>query len=165
MQHLVDAVRQSVADKNWYAALTVALTLPDIAARLDGRSGRSGERYVSWFNDYLLKKYTVVYSPTESSVFLNGKDCYALRCAFLHEGDFQITSQPIRTVLNDFKFVMPSGGSRHNNLYDMSKVSLELQVDTFCGEICDAVEEWLVVKGSDPIIAAQLVDLPKIDFS
>ena len=165
MQHLVDAVRQSIADSNWYAALTVALTLPDIAARLDGRSGRSGERYVSWFNDYLLKKYTVAYSPTESSVFLNGKDCYALRCAFIHEGDFEITSQPIRNVLNDFKFVMPSGGSRHNNLYDMSNVSLELQVDNFCGEICDAVEEWLAANLSNQSIAAKLDSLPKIVFS
>jgi hypothetical protein len=58
MRELVQAVRQSVANRNWYAALATALALPDIAAKVDGRSGGSAARYISWFGTYLDASYT-----------------------------------------------------------------------------------------------------------
>ena len=103
MQHLIDAVRQSVADKNWYAALTGALTLPDIAGKLDGRGVYSKARFVSWFNDYLTPFYTRLL-PDEVGeslhVFLNGEDCYALRCAYLHRGEFDVNNPQSGNILD-----------------------------------------------------------------
>ena len=166
MQHLVDAVRKSVSDKNWYAALTVALTLPDIAAKLDCRQGGSGARYVSWFNDYLLPVNTVHYMGEQSRVFLSGEDCYALRCAFLHEGDFEINGQKIRQVLDRFHFVVPKSGTRHRNLFNTGEWTiLELQVDMFCKEVCEAIERWIIARTTDATVSAALERLPLIDFS
>jgi hypothetical protein len=34
MQHLVDSVRKDLQNENWYAALFMALTLPDICGKI-----------------------------------------------------------------------------------------------------------------------------------
>jgi hypothetical protein len=162
MRHLIDAVRSSIKEKNWYAALTMALTLPDIAAKLDGRPGLSQTRFVSWFDDYLLSTYSrdVCGRP---HVFLSGNDCYALRCAYLHEGDFAITAQSARRVLERVHFIAPAAGKTvHRNQVD---AVLQLQVDLFCEEVCTAVENWLRVRGPEPSVTAAIVSLPSIDFS
>jgi hypothetical protein len=116
MRHLVDAVRRSVREQNWYAALAGALTLPDIAARLDGRNG-GRSRYISWFNDYLGPTYTqpIGPQPGRTHVYLSGDDCYALRCAYLHEGEFDVTSHKVHDALDRFQFLAPNpqGNVRH----------------------------------------------------
>lgn len=131
MKHLLDAVRDAVREKNWYAALGLVLSLPDIAAELDGRTGtRARDPYLSWYDDYLLKQYA-----RGSIVFLSGADCYALRCAFLHLGDFDITTQRARETLDRFQFVaVPPGSTIH--CYMVNNNLLQLQIDVFCEDVC-----------------------------
>jgi len=168
MTHLVEAVRRSITEKNWYAALAGALLLPDVAARIDGRPGQSGARFAAWFDDYLLPAYTVSL-PDGPEIFLSGNDCYALRCAYLHEGDFDIFGQSARNLLDRFHFVVQvSGMSQHCNLVvnnstvPPTKV-LQLRVDRFCEDVCAAVEKWLQARGSDPSVQAAIARLPWIE--
>lgn len=61
--------------------------------------------------------------------FLNGGDCYALRCAVLHEGSDDIVEQRAREALERFEFYEPAPGLRmHCNQIG---VRLQLQVDLF----------------------------------
>ena len=159
MRHLSESVRKSVQCYNFYAALAGALALPDIAGKLDGRTGGSKPRFISWFDDYILPSYTVNVGG-HHHVFLSGEDCYALRCAYLHEGEFDITSQPVQDALERFIFVAaPPGTTVHRN---QSHLTLQLQVDIFCEEICTAADEWLKRRGSDPNVAAAIAKLPSI---
>ncbi|NWJ24788.1 hypothetical protein [Rhizobium sp. RM] len=57
MEHLLRSVEQAVDQKNWYAALLIALTLPDVSAKVDGRKGKVGERYVSWAKEWIEPTY------------------------------------------------------------------------------------------------------------
>lgn len=160
--HLISSVRDSVRSGNWYAALAGALALPDIAAKLDGRPGNS-QRFVSWFDDYLLPKYTTsIPNLPVPHVFLSGEDCYALRCAFLHGGDFDITSERIRDVLNRFVFVAPPANRRAHRIQGDGGSTLLLQVNLFCEDVCVATEEWLKARGNDPNVAAAISRLPSI---
>jgi hypothetical protein len=159
MRHLVDAVRRSVREQNWYAALTLALTLPDIAAKIDGKLGGSESRYVAWFNDYLLSRYTgdSFFGPR---AFLTGNDCYALRCAFLHAGDFDITGQRARKILEYFRFTVPVPTMLvHRNQIDQT---LQLQIDIFAEDVCVAVEDWLRARSADTSVAMALAGMPQI---
>jgi hypothetical protein len=159
MRDLVLAVRQSIANQNWYSALATTLTLPDIAAKVDGRAGGSAARYASWFGTYLDPVYTVQMRG-RTVVFLSGEDCYALRCAFLHEGDFDISSQRVQKALTSFTFIVPPPG---NTLHMISSGSrLALQVDLFCEDVCQAVETWLSQRGSDPTVASSLAGMARI---
>ncbi len=165
MRPFIDAVRQAVTQQNWYAALVGALTLPDIAARLDGRPGRSGPRYASWFNDYLRSAYTST-NPFDPAphVFLSGGDCYALRCAFLHQGDFDIAGQHAREVLDRFHFWAPDPGLGVRVHCNQHGSTLQLQVSCFCEDVCCAVEAWILARGADPAVAAAIAAMPRIQL-
>jgi hypothetical protein len=49
---------EALKNRLLYAALLLALTLPDICAALESQDGRSTPgRYKAWFNTWLRKKY------------------------------------------------------------------------------------------------------------
>ena len=159
MDRLVAAVRHGVADHNWYAALGLALALPDICGFLDSPSSGSQQRYVTWCDQFLVPKYTrQVGARHITHTFLSGEDCYALRCAFLHEGSDEITRQRARNALDSFHFVSPParGGSFHCNQVNNN---LQLQVDTFCEDMCHGVEAWLQSAGTRPDVRPRLGEL------
>lgn len=153
MEHLTRAVQDAVGQRNWYAALTLALALPDIAGWLEDPSAGSMRRYVRWCGDYLAPKYTSLLGPgRKEHVFLGGEDCYALRCAFLHEGGDDVTQQRARKALEQFLFIAPpkDGGTIHCN---QSNDLLQLQVDIFCTDVCDGVREWQSGQGARPEVS------------
>lgn len=144
VEEMVGSARKCIASRNWYAALSLALTLPDICAALEATDGKaSARKYIDWFNRYILDKYTRERGPSRPKrVFLNGEDCYALRCAFLHQGSDDISDQRIRKALNSFIFVQTPLQSIviHCNL---GGDTLQLQIDIFCEDIYSGVQQWL----------------------
>jgi hypothetical protein len=142
MKNLVDSVYRCLNTQNWYGALMISLTLPDICGFSQYSNLSSGARYVKWFNQYLKSKYECQNLFTnESIIFLTGEDCYALRCSFLHEGSDEIVSQRARKILE--KFIFTTTGL-HCNYFDYNGVKmLQLDVDTFCKDICNAIGKWL----------------------
>jgi len=154
MKNFIDATRTAINSKNWYAALALALTVPDICGRLEDPSTKSSEkRYIKWYNKYMLNKYEHEMGPANIlHTFLGGSDLYALRCAYLHQGEFGINEQGAKKVLEHFHFTAPRPGFLiHNNYYEKNGV-LQLQVDCFCLDVCEAVEQWLQdVKGDKDI--------------
>ena len=142
MEHLVAAVRKGIAERNWYASLGLALALPDICGFLENPSVGSQARYVVWCNRFLVPTYTSrVGARGVEHVFLHGEDCYALRCAFLHEGADDIQRQRARRALESFVFVDPprTGSVIHRNQVNQK---LQLQVDIFCEDVCAGVKAW-----------------------
>lgn len=142
MIRFTQAIEKSLIEENWYSALALALALPDICANVCSPNVGTQRRYVSWYNQYMLSKYTArVGADKEECVFLLGEDCYALRCALLHEGAHDISEQRAQQVLENFNFVVtPKGWTVHNN---KNGNNLQLQVDVFCRDICSSVHQWL----------------------
>lgn len=142
MERLTNAIKMAVENKNWYGALTMALTLPDICGHIETPEKGSKVRYVDWYNRYMLNKYTYFLgTDKEEHIFLRGEDCYALRCSYLHQGGSNIENQRARQALSDFLFIDPpeSGGLMHLNQFNNA---LQLQVDIFCLDMANSVEEW-----------------------
>lgn len=159
IKHLILATRAAVADGNWYAALALALTIPDICARIETPNVGSNKRFARWWNENLTPTYTrsVCGRP---HVFLHAEDAYALRCAFLHEGRADIDEQRSQKVLSSFRFVAPSPKtSVHcNHVNDV----LQLQVDTFCEDVCQAAEVWADALPEEqdypPLLEIEIID-------
>ena len=161
MYQFVIAARAAVAQGNWYAALALALTMPDICGRIESPSKGSQARFIDWHDRFLLKYYqTNVGADQVLHTFLHGSDCYALRCAFLHQGEFGIEDQRARQALQHFHFTAP----RQGFLVHMNQVNnvLQLQIDRFCLDVGEAVEEWLVSVADDIDIQARLAKLASI---
>lgn len=158
MKRFTDAVRSAVATKNWYGALAMALTLPDVCGRLEQPTVGSGARYAQWFGQWVQPIYThLVGAAREPHVFLSGADCYALRCSYLHEGGGDIAHQRARQVLDDFHFITPpQSGMVHCN---QANSTLQLQVDIFCGDVAAAVDRWAASVVDDQDIQTRMKDL------
>jgi hypothetical protein len=142
MQRFIDAITKSLQQENWYGALAVALTLPDICGRLENPKMGSEKRFVAWWDKYVLHKYTLPAGPNRlAHVFLAGGDAYALRCAYLHEGSDDVLNHRARIALDSFHFITPpKTGLVHCN---QSNNLLQLQIDLFCKDICDGVSQWI----------------------
>ncbi|MGY1707353.1 hypothetical protein ACI79C_22560 [Geodermatophilus sp. SYSU D00697] len=163
MEHLVQAVRAAVAQRNLYAALALALTLPDICGSIEPGDDGSRRRYTGWWDKHVGALYRhPVGAEAQEHVFMTGGDCYALRCALLHQGLDDVTAHRAREVVERFHFVQPTAGGWvvHRNQVDSV---LMLQVDQFCEELCQAVERWLEEVRGDPRKAAELNRLMFID--
>ncbi|MFT6733225.1 MAG: hypothetical protein ACJAS9_001410 [Polaribacter sp.] len=142
MKELTRSLEICLENENWYGALFIALTLPDICGKIDAIHNGSRARYSAWFNEYVQEKYTVNYDPErELKIFLSGNDCYALRCSYLHEGQEDISGQQAQEVIENFHFIAPIPNMCiHNNM--MGK-KLQLQVDLFCKDILEGIDAWL----------------------
>ena len=143
VQLFIAAVRQAAAQDNWVAALATALALPDICGWLEDPDRSSRSRYAAWFDKFVGDAYTGLLGgrPRKRHIFLSGTDCYALRCALLHEGTTATARQRARDALAKFRFVSPPvTDSGYGLLQDGSM--LILRVDDFCEAICRGVEEW-----------------------
>jgi hypothetical protein len=161
MNDFIEAIKKSIKDKNWYGALFMALTLPDICGKVEHPNLSSPKRYKDWFDKYMSTKY-----EHNGTTFLSGNDCYALRCAVLHEGSDDITKQRAQKILE--RFIFMTGGPHctymQNNYVNgqRMKTSLQLRVDIFCGDICDSAEKWLKDISRNNIVVSRVQDTIKI---
>lgn len=138
MNKLIQSIEKSLTNQNRYWALVLSLILPDICWKSENNNESSTQRYVNRFNEYLGEKY---------NWFLSWKDCYALRCSFLHEGSNQITSQRIRELL-DYIIFIPNWSHKikisnwysWDSKYDGKEV-LYLSVFHFCQDIIQATKQ------------------------
>ncbi|WP_141753675.1 hypothetical protein [Streptomyces luteocolor] len=167
VEEFFNALERAVAERNWYAALTLALTLPDICAQAEQPGTRtSGRHYKAWVEKHVVPAYTrnVGYPPV-SMVFLSADDCYALRCALLHGGSADIESQTARKILKDFIFLTPGRQaiSWHLNRKDDSLI---LMVDEFATDVLRAAQAWWRSLGIEQKQAAQgpLISLTDADL-
>jgi len=164
MEKIIESIEVALDNKNWYVVLFACLALPDICGKIDFLEKTPRERYIEWFNKYLLSKYTHEIGPEHTKhVFLCGEDCYALRCSYLHEGSDIISEQRVKEVLDNFKFVAPPlGGMIHRNQVNST---LQLQIDIFCNDILQAVKQWLEDIKDDLEKQKKLNNLMKVYYS
>jgi hypothetical protein len=144
MHKFIEALEASIKNKNWYSVLFIALTLPDICGKIEEPTSNSSKnRTINWCEKYLTPIYTSTIGPnSETHTFLGGSDFYALRCAYLHEGSGDITTQQAQEILDNFRFIQPLTDSItiHRNT---TEKTLQLQVDKFGEDVITAVNNWL----------------------
>lgn len=139
--HLTAAVREALSHGNWYAALALALALPDICGYLEFGSMKSRADFLAWYDANLLRINTMGGGlGRPEHVLMSGGDCYALRCAFLHQGSEDVSTQRKKDVVRQFLFSSPMGRNRVHRFKSGDRLILD--VEWFCGEVCDAVDAW-----------------------
>ena len=151
MEKIIKSAYDALKNDNQYAALIVALIIPDICAALENGE-TTGSKYASWFENNL----------PEYKGYLSGKDCYALRCAILHQGKDDVSGQRIKEVLDYVIFMEPQVPvhlilGKNVVLNDQLKKSfLQLNVSMFIVDICKAAEKWLKTASGNKEIQRRL---------
>ncbi|EMK6986055.1 hypothetical protein ACOJUY_001349 [Vibrio alginolyticus] len=146
MDRFTNSIKKNLETENWYGALFMALTLPDICGKIAyPEIEHSGPRYKKWFDNYLAEVNKTIIQGKET-VFLTASDCWALRCSLLHTGADDITEQKAQDVLD--KFIFTTMGMHR---IKTDKI-LTLDVVKFCEEICEAVDSWYGPLVDDPLV-------------
>lgn len=129
MNELISAIKQDLNDRNWFAALFLTLTLPDICGAMESPTDANGKRYKRWYENYLAESYQR----------FSAEDCWRLRNSCLHE----CSDRDARMAFMRVHFVEPNENKNiiiHNNI--LNNV-LQFQIDKFCNDFCNAAEKWL----------------------
>lgn len=159
----IEGAQTALNYKNYYASLSLSLTLPDICSKLEYPKKQGKERYKEWFNNYMSNNFIDEAELKEQRLLLNGEDFYALRCAFLHEGSDYTTNQKARENLEKFDFHEPGGVGTLSIMYtDYTNEVIQVPIDGFCREIIDGVYKWVQVKRNDENINKRADTLMKI---
>jgi hypothetical protein len=163
MDRFFQSIERSLDTANWYAALAVALMVPDVCARME-HGKTSGKRYKEWFDKYVKPRYTGTLPVLGEHVFLTGGDCYAFRCSLLHEGTEDISDQQAKEVLERFRFELPDQNNNVRHCCQEDKV-LILQVRHFCRDIINGAKSWLRDMAGKADVAQRLTTLINIHAS
>jgi hypothetical protein len=169
-----EALKKGIETENWYLSLMAAFTLPDICVSLEGVQGRTF--YVDWFDKYitfykpkvhqskaLKNAYTVdeylewIRSPSTligedieevQLEYFSGVNAYALRCAFLHNGNGEVGTQEIYKQskyknatlgIKKVKFDL----TNPNRVFSQFGDTARLNPKVYCGAILEGVERWI----------------------
>ncbi|MEG1313534.1 MAG: hypothetical protein RSD40_04390 [Bacilli bacterium] len=163
LSQFTDSITNSLATKNYFAALIMALTLPDICCSLEDEQRRTNvTKYAAWFTKYVGHNYVHALggSPDET-IFLTGEECYALRCTYLHKGFNQIEDEKaVRDYIDSAKRIefMAEMSS------DCLKVNgvLLLKLENFCQYIIQGVNQWLTENTKNSTINRRMLEIPEI---
>lgn len=137
---------QSCLDNGmFYAAIVLALTLPEVCAALESDDGGGTRgKYKKWYDEYLSEVYPRITST----------DCYSLRCSVVHQGKLGHPGMKYSRVL----FTIPDGRGNvfHNNIINDA---LNLDAARFCSDVMDAAKRWYAAKQGDPNLLKNLPNL------
>jgi hypothetical protein len=165
ISELMSSIETSLQTENWYAALAIALMLPDICASCDPNYAdmTTGKRYGRWFDLYLAQ---------DSDIMINGELCWDIRCKFLHQAssipkrshrlDLDVGCDDSQTEVNIdmIRFTADRDIFAHGNLITSQ---LQLSVAVFCRSIMRAVVKWLVQSRTNPVIQREINSMAKIE--
>jgi len=182
MERFTNSINKSLESENWFSALFMTLALPDICGALEEPNRPVGERYKDWFNRFLKSKYdpdTMYESmmatspetikdlpemiveqwksqPAMPATAFSSEDCYRLRCKCLHQG------LPERMGNDRIHFTIPDPTGRMNFHKNSFNGVLQLSIDVFCTDVCNAVTEWSKEVHANTDIQQRIEELIKI---
>lgn len=104
LQRLIDDMNNALSANCYFAALSIALMLPDICGKAAYPDLRVGERYKVWYDEF-VGKYEIPSVPEgwpddTKMTYLSGEVVYSLRNSFLHQGTPNIESEKIKAAEN-----------------------------------------------------------------
>lgn len=101
---LVNDMRSALNAECYFAALAIALMLPDICGKAEYPKMKNGkERYIKWYDEN-IGEYDKCPKQNENEPVmphLTGEIVYQLRCCFLHEGNPMIEAGKIKQEENE----------------------------------------------------------------
>lgn len=141
---LLEQIESNLSAKNYYTALFVTLTIPDICGALASSDGWTNrEKYAEWFNNCVAHKHVAW-----GKQWLTGEDCYKIRCAMLHQGrsdHSKISYSSVRFMIKQPNTAIVGG------TISISDETLYIDLPQFCRNIVQSAYDWLEEVENDPL--------------
>lgn len=156
VNRIIEEIQKSLKQENYLAALTMALTLPDICGKAAEPSLGTGARYKKWYKDnVVLHEKTSDLHGTDMP-YLSEEVIYQLRNSMLHQGDPNVDAKSIREEqckIDEFILFVDepydSGLSvvsyekeLNEKKLKITNRKLEVNLVLTCNRICNAAKEY-----------------------
>lgn len=151
VDELIREIKVCLKNGCYMAALTIALTLPDICGKAQYPDEKSTKkRYVKWFDEYI--KQCGIFPDNYSSdiPYLSSELIYSLRCSVLHEGNPGIDKE--KSNIDYFELIWRERESASSTIFFVEmlndddgsdkckKYSINLRY--LCNLLCKAAENY-----------------------
>lgn len=168
MEPIIKSIKKSIECQNYYSALFLALSLPDICGAIETPDEKNGVRYKRWFREN-LKKY---YFPDNMYEFYLANAPQALKemdehrindlklravgqLAFTDEMCWKLRNAVVHTGTKEVKghkFHFSHTMADRNIIGD----TLQMSAVVFCNNFCFAYGDWLDKVKDDVLIGERL---------
>lgn len=141
---IIHECREALKHNLHLAALTLALTLPDICgiAEFTKKCGVK-ERYVQWYEEHIGRSER--FSKEDEYPYPSGEVIYRLRCMVLHQGTPSVEKD--KCNIDSFALICESFSEDISSYLpeessSCEKRELTLNLNTLCWKICRAAENY-----------------------
>lgn len=149
---LIDEIESCLENELYLAALSLALTLPDICGKAEYSTTSSiAGRYIGWYNKY-MEQYHQGTSPYAADMpYLSGEVVFNLRNSMLHSGNPNIDSKKVKQEqcqIDQFELCFEKSFSGDTSCVaygaGMKIVKRQYSVNAYllCYRLCRAAKEY-----------------------
>lgn len=151
VNRIIEEIQKSLKQENYLAALTMALTLPDICGKAAEPSLGTGARYKKWYKDNVVLHEKTSDSHGADMPYLSEEVIYQLRNSMLHQGNPNVDAKSIREEqckIDEFILFVDepydSGLSvvSYEKELKITNRKLEVNLVLTCNRICNAAKEY-----------------------
>lgn len=144
-------IKNALSNKTYIAAISLALTLPDICSQIEHKTSESSKtNYINWVDGHFPPEYfNTCFNGFEEQTF-TGNMCYSLRCSVLHSGSTDVKSTRLQVSVDKFVLTKP-GDDKYYKGYTYSEETQDdgsmikttyIAIDYLCECLCDVAEEF-----------------------
>ena len=124
-------------------ALALALTLPDICGKVEFPNENDSKAYKEWFKKYAEPLFTFPTTVLPGGEIINytcftNEECWALRCAVLHAGNYDVKRIPLSKV----SFHAHKRDGKNYSHMVRNTQDADFDVIDICQKICNAAEQY-----------------------
>lgn len=157
--NIIDEVNKALDNNLYLAALSLALTIPDICGKAEFSQDGVSDRYKKWFDEHIGQYEEAPYEEGEIKCpHLSGEVIYSLRNSVLHQGTPNIDKDKIHNEDNKIdRFVLIIEPKNEFDIYSDSsscspegwwmfqkdiKRSYHMSIRRLCFLICNSAEVY-----------------------
>jgi hypothetical protein len=140
-----------------FSAIALSLALPDICGSIEypemNGPGQVGDRYRRWCDEWARL------------VSVSGADCYALRCAYLHNGVDEFSGRAAqRALFNRIEFTAGQVGGVWISKAVPAGTGHKARIphEMFCSDMAHSAEGWRRARAGDPRVTEAIAGLMRI---
>ncbi len=148
---ICDEIKKCIDNECFIAALSLALTLPDICGKAEFPDKGNTTRYITWYNDFIGKNIRPNSPYGDDMPYLSGEMLYNLRNSVLHQGELNVNSNKIkeeRCKVGEFVitiadcFDLGTSYVAYGAGFSITQRALEVNLIQLCSMLCRAAKEY-----------------------
>ncbi len=148
---ICDEIKKCIDNECFIAAISLALTLPDICGKAEFPDKGNTARYITWYNKFIGKNICPNSPHGDDMPYLSGEMLYNLRNQVLHQGTLDVDSAEIkeeRCKVDEFVITIAdcfdSGTScvAYGAGFSITQRALEVNLIQLCSMLCRAAKEY-----------------------